>query len=204
MSEASLPGEEHEDAALLADVAASLSQAAAALADRLDHARGCPRCCFGPFPVNVLDARRLRRGLAALARTDPERAARIAARARDQALRFADAFPGVAGVLGDDDDAVEAFCARFAAEPCPALDGASGRCDLYASRPIACRTFGPPVRIGTQELPPCDWCFVGTEQEAARARAVVDASGREDALLRRIEDAGARGDTVIAFALARP
>ena len=92
--------------------------------------------------------------------------------------RFAPAFPGSsARCSDDDDDAVEAFCARFAAEPCPVLDGATGRCELYASRPIACRTFGPPVRIGAQDLPPCDWCFSGTPEDAARATAVVDRRG---------------------------
>jgi hypothetical protein len=60
------------------------------------------------------------------------------------------------------------------------------------------------VRIGAQELPPCDWCFTGTPAEAETARAEVDPEGREDALLTRIEAAGDRGDTVIALALARP
>jgi len=198
-----LPREEDEDRTLLAAVHEALSQGQRALADRLDFGRGCPRCCYGPFPINVLDARRLRRGLAELAAREPGRAAAVAARARAQAERFAPEFPGRDGVLTEDDDAVEAFCARFAAEPCPALHGATGRCELYASRPIACRTFGPPVRIGSQDLPPCDWCFSGTPEDASRATAVVDAEGREDALLTRIEEAGARGDTVIALALAR-
>ena len=198
-----LPREEDEDRTLLAAVHEALSQGQRALADSLDFGRGCPRCCYGPFPINVLDARRLRRGLAELAAREPGRAAAVAARARAQAERFAPEFPGRDGVLTEDDDAVEAFCARFAAEPCPALHGATGRCELYASRPIACRTFGPPVRIGSQDLPPCDWCFSGTPEDASRATAVVDAEGREDALLTRIEDAGARGDTVIALALAR-
>jgi Fe-S-cluster containining protein len=198
-----LTDEVDDDRALLAAVHEALSQAQRALADRLDFGRGCPRCCYGPFPINVLDARRLRRGLAELAARAPERAAAVVLRARAQADRFAPAFPGTDAVLNDDDDAVEAFCARFAAEPCPALDGATGRCELYAARPIACRTFGPPVRIGVQDLPPCDWCFSGTAEDACRAQAAVDPEGREDALLTRIEAAGDRGDTVIALALAR-
>jgi Fe-S-cluster containining protein len=195
--------EDDEDRALLAAVQGALSQAQQALADRLDFGRGCPRCCYGPFPVNVLDARRLRRGLAELSARAPERASAVVARARAQADRFAPFFPGTGGVLTDDDDAVEAFCARFAADPCPVLDGATGRCELYDARPIACRTFGPPVRIGSQDLPPCDWCFSGTPAEACAAQATVDPEGREDALLTRIEAAGDRGDTVIALALAR-
>jgi Fe-S-cluster containining protein len=204
MPDAPLPREEDEDRALLAAVHHALSQGQRTLADRLDFARGCPRCCYGPFPINVLDARRLRRGLAELSARAPGRAAAIVARARAQAERYAPEFPGAAAVLADDDDdAVEAFCARFEAEPCPVLDRATGRCELYDARPIACRTFGPPVRIGSQELPPCDWCFSGTSEDASRAQATVDPGGREDALLTRIEAAGDRGDTVIALALAR-
>lgn len=199
-----LPHEEDEDRALLEAVHEALSQGQRALAGRLDFDRGCPRCCYGPFPINVLDARRLRRGLAELSAREPQRAAAIQARALGQAERFAPVFPGREAVLDDDDDAVEAFCARFAAEPCPALDPASGRCELYAARPLACRTFGPPVRIGAQELPPCDWCFTGTADEASCATAVVDPEGREDSLLTRIEATGDRGDTVIALTLSRP
>lgn len=196
------PDDEADDRTLLDEVQQALSQAQRTLADRLDFARGCPRCCYGPFPVNVLDQHRLRRGLAELAARDPAQADAVRARARAQVERYGAAFPGADGVLSHDDDAVEEFCARFGAEPCPALDG-RGRCSLYAHRPIACRTFGPPVRIGAQELPPCDWCFTGSDDDAARARAVVDPGGREDALLTRLEDAGDRGDTVIAVALAR-
>jgi hypothetical protein len=38
---------------------------------------GCTQCCIGAFPINQLDATRLQRGLADLAKRDPERAARI-------------------------------------------------------------------------------------------------------------------------------
>lgn len=196
-----LPGEEDADRALLAAVHDSLSQAERTLQGRLDYGRGCPRCCYGPFPINTLDARRLRRGLAALAEEEPERAAAIVRRARDQVAGFGDGFPGPGGWLAGDDDAVEFFCARHAAEACPVLS-AAGRCELYDSRPIACRTFGPPVRIGGQDRPACDWCFSGPPEEADRPVATVDAEGREDALLTRIEAQGPTGDTVIAFALA--
>jgi Fe-S-cluster containining protein len=198
-----LPGEEDDDRALLAAVQDSLSQGERTLQGRLDYGRGCPRCCYGPFPINVLDARRLRRGLAHLAVRDASRAAGIVARAQAQTRRFAEGFPGAEGRLGPDDTAVEAFCARHAAEACPALSS-EGRCDLYEWRPLACRTFGPPVRIGAQDLPACSWCFAGTPEEADQVVAVVDPEGREDALLTRIESAGDAGDTVIAFALAGP
>lgn len=191
-----------QDRALLESVRRSLSQAERALQGHLDYGRGCPRCCYGPFPINALDAHRLRRGLAELFARDPDRARAIVARARRSAARFSPEFPGAAGVLGPDEEVVEAFCERFGAEPCPALDRASGRCELYEWRPLACRTFGPPVRIGSEDLPACDWCFTGTPEEAGRAAASIDPEGREDAILKRLEAQGARGDTVIAFALA--
>jgi Fe-S-cluster containining protein len=193
------PSIDEADRELLASVQRSLSQAERACEGRLDYGRGCPRCCYGPFPINVLDARRLRRGLAAL---DAAQAAAIVGRARRSAALFAEAFPGTAGRLSEDDGAVEAFCLRFASEPCPALDTASGRCQLYESRPLACRTYGPPVRIGDQSLPPCEWCLTGTLEEVRTAEAVVDGEGREDAILDRLEAEGVFGETVIAFALA--
>ena len=190
------------DRDLLASVQGSLSQAEAALQDRLDYGRGCPRCCYGPFPINALDARRLRRGLAALAASDPERAGAIVRRARRSAALFAAGFPGTAGRLSEDDGAVEAFCLGFGTEACPALDTATGRCELYEWRPLACRTYGPPVRIGSQELPPCEWCFAGSLEEARRVAAVIDPEEREADLLDRLEAEGDPGETVIAFALA--
>jgi len=196
------PPIDEADRDLLAAVHRSLSQAEAACADRLDYGRGCPRCCYGPFAINALDAHRLRRGLAELHARDSQRARAIVRRARRSAALFAEAFPGVAGRLDEDDGAVEAFCARFAAEPCPALDTASGRCDLYESRPLPCRMFGPPVRIGDEELEPCAWCFSGSTDEARLAKAVVDPERREDPILDRLEADGAWGETVIAFALA--
>ena len=191
-----------EDRALLADVHRSLSQAETSLQGRLDYGRGCPRCCYGPFPINVLDARRLRQGLTALSAREPEQARAIVQRARRSAVRLGSTFPGTAGILGADDGAVEAFFKHFAAEPCPVLDQASGRCELYESRPLACRTFGPPVRIGDQDLPPCERCFTGSLEDERRAIVDIDPEQREDAILDRLEADGAHGETVIAFALA--
>lgn len=196
------PSIDEADLDLLASVQRSLSQAEAACADRLDYGRGCPRCCYGPFPINALDAHRLRRGLTALRARHPERALAIVRRARRSAALFAEAFPGAAGRLVEDESAIQAFCERFASEPCPALDPASGRCELYESRPLACRTFGPAVRIGDELLPPCDWCFVGSQEDARRTAGVIDPERREDAILDRLEADGAVGETVIAFALA--
>lgn len=107
---------------------------------------GCSECCVGPFPISVLDAQRLREGLAGLETNDPQRAARVRARAR-------------AWVESDD-------------EPCPALDRDTGTCDLYTSRPLTCRTFGPPVRCESGGLAVCELCFDGATAEEIEACVV--------------------------------
>jgi Fe-S-cluster containining protein len=166
---------------------------------------GHTRCCRGPFPVNLLDARRLERGMAALEARDPARAKAVRRRARRVVRRFAGGLPGDArtGLLYDDQEAERRFCARHGMVMCPALDGASGRCDLYGWRPLACRSMGPPVRFGRVDLPPCPYCFgPASAEDLERCRAVPDPDGLEDALLAELEARlGRHGDTLIPFAL---
>jgi Fe-S-cluster containining protein len=167
---------------------------------------GHSRCCRGLFPINLLDARRLERGMAALAARDPARAEAVRRRARRVVRRFAGEFPGDprTGLLDDDEEEEEErFCARYGGLMCPALDGATGRCNLYEWRPLACRSMGPPVRLGGVDLAPCPYCFgPAPAKDLERYRAVPDPEGREDALLAELEARlGRRGDTFIAYAL---
>jgi Fe-S-cluster containining protein len=164
---------------------------------------GCTDCCHGPFPINRLDALRLRRGLAELAARAPERARALADRAEAQLPLLRQDFPGDArtGVLSDDDQAADPFFTRHGDLPCPVLDPDTGRCELYAYRPLTCRTFGPPVRIGEADLPPCRLCFQGASKETVDAcRVEPDPHGLEDRLLARLGDE----ETLIAFAVASP
>jgi Fe-S-cluster containining protein len=162
-------------------------------------------CCRGVFPVNLLDARRLQRGMAALAERDPERAAAVRRRAERAVRRLARDFPGdpSTGLFGGDEDAEERFCARHGARRCPALDPATGRCDVYEWRPLACRSMGPPVRLGGVDLAPCPYCFgPASAEEIERCRAAPDPEGREDVLLDALEARDdRRGETIIPFAL---
>ena len=109
---------------------------------------GCTQCCMGVFAINQLDAARLRRGLRKLQAEAPERAAAVRARAREAVSRLSKDFPGDAasGILGNSEECVERFENFGNDEPCPALDPQSGLCELYESRPMTCRVFGPPVR----------------------------------------------------------
>jgi Fe-S-cluster containining protein len=191
----------HADRRLLQVIDEAMAEATRRAGDRLVCRPGCTGCCHGPFPINGLDAARLRRGLEDLAARDPERAAALVERARALLPVLASGFPGdpTTGILADDDPADEYF-ERHAPLPCPVLDPQTGRCELYAHRPLSCRTFGPPVRIGATDLPPCDLCFQGAGPgEVDACRLEPDPDGVEDRLVRRFN---AEEETLIAFVLA--
>ena len=166
---------------------------------------GCTQCCVGVFAINQLDAARLRRGLAGLELSAPERARHLRARARDAVVRLSRDFPGdpVSGLLDEDDNAVRRFSDFANDEPCPALDPATGRCELYEFRPLTCRVFGPPVR-SEDGLGVCELCFQGaTDEEIAACEMKPDPEDLESTLLEELEKTtGRRGKTIIAFCLA--
>jgi Fe-S-cluster containining protein len=114
-------------------------------------------------------------------------------------------FPGDAatGLLAEDEAARQRFLDFADDEPCPALDPETGGCDLYAFRPITCRTFGPPVRCGSEAVGICELCFEGaSDEEIAACEVEVDPGGLESELLNDLENTtGARGQTMVAFAL---
>jgi Fe-S-cluster containining protein len=166
---------------------------------------GCTQCCIGVFPINQLDARRLRDGLAKLAESAPARADHVRERARDAVSRLAKDFPGdpISGILHEGEDAAQRFAEFANDEPCPALDPATGLCELYEARPMTCRVFGPPVR-SEDGLGVCELCFQGaSDAEIAACEMRPDPEDLESALLRKLElTTGARGETIVAFCLA--
>jgi len=135
----------------------------------------------------------------------PQRADSIRERAREAVARLSRDFPGdpVSGVLGEGDDAAERFSDFANDEPCPVLDPETGNCELYESRPMTCRVFGPPVR-GEDGLGVCELCYQGaSDEEIAACEMKPDPDDLESALLKALEDStGTRGDTIIAFCLA--
>ena len=167
---------------------------------------GCSQCCVGVFAINQLDAQRLREGLAALSLTDSERGARVRQRAAESAQRLTPAFPGDAesGLLNRNAEDSGEFDAFANDEVCPVLDPGTGTCDLYSSRPMTCRVFGPPVR-SEEGLGVCELCYHGaTSEDIAACEMVPDPDGLEAALNEEVEiRTGIRGNTLIAFALAR-
>ena len=166
---------------------------------------GCTQCCIGAFSINQLDAFRLRQGLADLEKTAPQRAAQVRQRARDAVARLAPEFPGdpVSGVLDEGEEAGERFANFANDEPCPVLDPLTGNCELYESRPMTCRVFGPPVQ-SEEGLCVCELCFQGaSEDEIAACEMKPDPDDLESRLLKELENnTGAHGNTIIAFCLA--
>jgi Fe-S-cluster containining protein len=158
------------------------------------------------FAISQLDALRLQHGLRELEKDSPERAARVRARAQEGVAKLSAEFPGDChtGVLGEDEDSQQRFEEFANDEPCPALDPSTGLCDLYESRPITCRAFGPPVR-NENGLGVCELCFQGaTDEEILAGEMKVDPDDFESQLLKELEQKhGKRGQTIIAFALAR-
>ena len=169
------------DSELIQIVDAALAEAARKSGAWLICRTGCTQCCHGPFEITQLDAQRLRQGLAELESRDPRRADSIRRRARHaaQLANFSD------------DDA------------CPALDPQTGTCDLYASRPITCRCFGPPVQCASGEVGVCELCFDGaSDEEIAACLVDFDPEGLESDLVDALERAtGVSGMTTVALSL---
>jgi Fe-S-cluster containining protein len=169
---------------------------------------GCSQCCVGVFAINQLDAIRLRKGLAELEQQDSQRAARIRERVKATVARLSPDFPGdlATGLLNtdDSDEACKQWDEYANDVPCPVLDPETGTCELYESRPVMCRTFGPALTTDG-DLGHCELCFVGAaEEEVAAHEMHPDPNHLEEALLKELEETtGAKGETLIAFALAR-
>jgi Fe-S-cluster containining protein len=181
---------------------AALASAAARAGDLLACKPGCDACCHGAFAINALDASRLQAGFSLLEKEHPSLAATVRARAEAWIADNGAEFPGDAatGVLGTSDEDQDKF-EDFANDPaCPVLDPATGRCDLYAWRPMTCRVFGPPVRNEGDALGCCELCFVDAAPEEMLACEMHLPTALEEELL---AETGDERQTVIAYALTR-
>jgi Fe-S-cluster containining protein len=194
------------DAQLLQSIDASLADAARRAGNLLACRIGCTQCCHGAFAINALDAARLREGMSTLRATNPSLAADLELRARAWLADHGPDFPGdrETGILGAsaaDQERFEDFANDAA---CPALNPATGRCDVYAWRPMTCRVFGPPVRStgenGAEGLGHCELCFIGATPDQVAACEMPVPRELEAELL---DEIGSKDETVVAFALLR-
>lgn len=189
------------DSELVQIMDAALADAARRAGAWLVCRPGCTQCCHGAFAINSLDVARLQAGMQVLRFENPEKAKVVTERARAWIAEYAPEFPGDAktGALGTSDDDQMRF-EEFANEAaCPALDPATGLCDVYEWRPMTCRVFGPPVRMAEGDsLGCCELCFVGaSEQEIAACEMPVPQEAEE----RLVEATGEASETVVAYAL---
>jgi Fe-S-cluster containining protein len=189
------------DRELVQIVDAALADAALRAGHWLACRPGCTQCCHGAFAINALDASRLRSGLKALRAADPSAAEAIEKRAHTWITEFGADFPGdpITGVLGTSDEDQTRFEDFANDAPCPALNPATGLCDVYEWRPMTCRVFGPPVRMGEGDaLGCCELCFVAAS-EAEIAACEMPVPHELEAEL--VEASGESSETVVAFAL---
>ena len=196
------------DFELVQIVDVSLAEVARRAGPHLVCRPGCTQCCYGAFSINALDAERLRTGMKALRAAEPSAAQAIEDRARAWLATYSADFPGdpKTGQLGASEDDRERFEDFANDAPCPALDPATGLCGVYASRPMTCRVFGPPVRMAAagnaddnaEALGHCQLCFIGATQEEVAACEMPVPHELEANLLDEIPD---KSDTVVAFAL---
>jgi Fe-S-cluster containining protein len=191
------------DSELVQIMDVALAEAARRAGDWLACRVGCTQCCYGAFAIGPLDALRLAEGMETLRAEDPALAEEIERRARASIDEYGADFPGdrETGLLGGSEADRERF-EEFANEAaCPALDVATGRCDVYAWRPMTCRVFGPPVRMGDGEaLGHCELCFVGASPDEV---AACEMPVPHEVEARLLDEISSQGETVVAFALLR-
>jgi Fe-S-cluster containining protein len=186
-------------------VDAALASAVLRAGEHLACRPGCTQCCVGVFAISQQDAARLRDGLALLSANDAAAAERVRERAGASITRLAEGFPwdlatGLLRAGWEEEDGFEEFGND---EVCPALDPSTGTCDLYAHRPILCRTFGPPARTENGDLVTCELCF-STANMSEIAACEIDPSlpGLEFESNAAFDTAhGVNGETLVAFAL---
>jgi Fe-S-cluster containining protein len=146
---------------------------------------GCFGCCVGLFEISLPEAILVRAGLAAL----PEEQRReVEARARRVVDRTATAFPGDprSGVLDPErsEEADDRYFDLASDAACPMLELPSGRCRIYADRPITCRTYGLAWKRQEELVhPACPLNFVADPDRQLVTGIDVEPLSHGDALL---------------------
>ena len=171
---------------------------------------GCTQCCHGAFAINALDAARLRTGMESLRQTNPALAISIEARSQSWLAEYGPGFPGnlATGTLGTSESDQQAFEDFANDAPCPALNAATGLCDIYDFRPMTCRVFGPPVRVEPDDIESegsnntalacCELCFIGAPEQTIAACELYPPHALESEILSELDP---NAETAVAFAL---
>lgn len=77
---------------------------------------------------------------------------------------------------------------------CAALD--DGRCQIYAARPIVCRSHGAPIRMRRDSLPVVENCFRNFQHTEPDPDCIVDQTTLSTLVLTVDRDAGGNGTRV--------
>ena len=131
--------------AVLTRLDAWFDDARRAAGGRVPCRSGCSACCHGPFDISVADAELI---ADAVRRLPAEERVAVIHRGRallDRMLALEPAWrpPYAVEELGE--DRFDRLTDALAAEPCPLLDD-TGRCRIYADRPLVCRMIGLGMR----------------------------------------------------------
>lgn len=156
-------------------------RANAALLSQVPCRAGCSHCCIGPFPITQLDVSLLQEGLKQLS---PDRRMRIEGRAAEQVSALESTQPKLKESPYLDcwpDRDIDQVVSDFHRYPCPALSE-DGLCELYAYRPIACRSMGIPTEDGGMVHGACEvQNFVPIVRLSCSLRAEEDALSLQEA-----------------------
>lgn len=135
---------------------------------------GCFGCCVGLFEISLPEAFLVRAGFERLPPEEREDS-------RTRAVRIVDAsagsFPGDAatGLLDPDrtEESDDTYFEVVADRACPLLELPSGRCRVYAERPMTCRTYGFAwAKAGELIHPPCGLNLPGAPTGRQLASAI--------------------------------
>ena len=195
------------DTKLVQIMDAAFAEAARRSGDWLVCRPGCTQCCHGAFAINALDVLRLRTGMQTLRAQQPALAEVIELRACAWLDEHLPSFPGdpATGLIGTSEEDQERFEDFANHAPCPALDPSTGLCDVYEWRPMTCRVFGTPVRMGSGDaLGCCELCFKGASDAEIGTCEMPVPHELEAQLLNEIGPAGEpgeAGETLVAFVL---
>jgi len=112
---------------------------------------GCTACCHGPFDISIADAELVRDAVGRLPAAAREAAVGRATTLLEQMRAIEPGWEPPYEVASIGDDRFDRVSETLATAPCPLLDE-SGRCRIYADRPLVCRLIGLSMVTPTGRL----------------------------------------------------
>lgn len=158
-----------------------------AAAGRVPCRGGCTACCHGPFDISVADAELVRDAVGRLPAADRETVVGRAEGLLELMRTIEPAWTAPYEVAAIGDRRFDRLTDALAAEPCPLLDD-TGRCRIYADRPLVCRLIGlgmitPAGRV-IENTCPIQGRFPGYAELSPVPFALEDFEAREMECLR--------------------